>query len=137
MRHLIASAMIATVLVAGCAPTDEPDPETTGSPAEPADDATSDDAAATDDPDEEAATEATVTIGDFFFEADTLAVQTGDTVTWTHDGDITHNVTARDGSFVSENLASGETFTHTFTQADSFEYRCTLHNQMVASIEVS
>jgi plastocyanin len=157
MRHQIALAMIATVLAAGCAATGaggavgeadevptspdtelEPGSDETGATAGPTEkSATSDEDAATDDPDEDAASASTVTIGDFFFEPNMLAVQVGDTVTWTHQGDITHNVTARDGSFVSENIASGETFTHTFAEAGSFEYRCTLHGQMLASIDVS
>jgi plastocyanin len=139
MRHKLALAMIATLLAAGCAADDgdsvlddaaettvSQDTETDGSAAPPA---------AEDE--EEAATVVPVTIGDFFFEPDTLTVAVGDTVTWTHDGDITHNVTARDDSFVSDNLSSGETFTHTFAEAGSFEYRCTLHTQMIASVEVS
>lgn len=156
MRHRIALTLLAAVLAAGCSPTtgelapepadeapaspDPTDPEPAGAetaiPADPTDSATEDDAAS-DEPAEDAAGDVAVSIGDFFFEPDELSVQAGDTVTWTHDGDITHNVTARDGSFVSENLASGERFDHTFTEAGSFEYRCTLHGQMLASIEVS
>ncbi|MCC5948293.1 MAG: hypothetical protein JJT89_07530 [Nitriliruptoraceae bacterium] len=77
-----------------------------------------------------------VSIGDFFFDADAVSIEVGDTVTWSHDGRITHNVTARDDSFVSDNLGTGETFSHTFTEAGTFEYVCTLHGQMVATVEV-
>lgn len=95
---------------------------------------------ASDEPDPDAdgpSGDIAVSIVDFAFEADTITAEIGDTVTWTHDGRITHNVTARDGSFASDNLSSGETFSHTFEDAGTFEYVCTLHNQMVASVEVS
>ncbi|MEX2550745.1 MAG: plastocyanin/azurin family copper-binding protein [Nitriliruptoraceae bacterium] len=157
MRHQIALVIIAIIVAAGCTPaaedgasneTDEvsasndseelePGPGETGSAAEPTESATPGDVAATDDTDDDDATAATVTIRDFSFEPDALAIQVGDTVTWTHEGDLTHNVTARDGSFASENLGTGQTFTHTFTEAGSFEYRCTLHGQMIATLDVS
>lgn len=156
MRSQIALTVLVALFAAGCASTPEvgasdevvempTSPETadlepdgeSASTVEPSDSKIEEDVAATDDPAEDAAGEVTVSIGDFFFDPDELSVAVGDTVTWTHDGDITHNVTARDGSFASDNLASGETFAHTFAAAGSFEYRCTLHGQMIATIEVS
>jgi plastocyanin len=80
--------------------------------------------------------EVRVSIGDFFFDADDIPVEVGDTVMWSHNGRITHNVTARDGSFVSDNLAAGEMFSHTFDTAGEFVYVCTLHSQMVATVQV-
>lgn len=157
MRHQIGLALITVVLAAGCSPSEgdgaaaepdemssvpntadrEPDPDEAASMEEPADSATPDDVQATDDAAEDATGNVMVSIGDFFFEPDGLSVEAGDTVTWTHEGDITHNVTSRDGSFASENVVSGETFVHTFAETGSFEYRCTLHGQMVGSIDVS
>jgi plastocyanin len=106
---------------------------------DPEDNADAADDGADDDADAEDASAGAVgvEIGDFFFDDDQLAIEVGDTVTWTHQGDITHNVTSRDESFVSDNLSSGDTFAHTFDSAGSFEYVCTLHGQMVAAVEVS
>ncbi len=140
MRSRIAPIMLAAVLATGCAATSkevvsDTTAETPASPdivdPEPAPDDAAEDAA------EDAPSEVTVSIGDYFFEPDEVSVEVGDTVTWTHDGDITHNVTSRDGSFTSDNLVSGETFTHTFAEAGSFSYRCTLHGQMIATLDVS
>jgi plastocyanin len=115
MRRLIALGLGFTLL-AGCSPTDDPAP-----------------LEATDDP----AGDASVSIRDFRFEPETASVTVGDTVTWTHEGDVTHNVTAQAGSFASDNLGSGETFSHTFETSGSFEYVCTLHRQMIATVDVS
>jgi plastocyanin len=160
MRWLLALGLSAALL-AGCASNDsEPDvaddtdtDSDDGAEEQPTEDDTADDGGAQDpgqpDPDEDGADEdaadgegasagaVEVEIGDFFFDDDELSIEDGDTVTWTHEGDITHNVTARDESFVSDNLAAGDTFTHTFDAAGSFEYVCTLHGQMTATVDVS
>lgn len=125
--------------------TPDTDPAT---PGDTDDDGTTDDASADADADAggdagdtgraepDTVEEVQVSIDDFFFDADAVTIGVGDTMTWTHDGRITHNVTARDGSFVSDNLGAGETFTHTFTEAGEFTYVCTLHGQMVATVTV-
>lgn len=98
---------------------------------------TASDAASADEPADDASDGAVaVEIGDFFFEGDRTSIEVGDTVTWTHQGDVTHNVTSRDDSFASDNLSPGDTFMHTFDAAGSFEYVCTLHGQMVATVDV-
>jgi plastocyanin len=138
MRHLIALGLC-LALLAGCA-ADEPEPSATDDATDTslAEDEPGDGADEPDGSDEPAtAGETTVSIGDFFFEPEVTSVGVGDTVTWTHDGDLTHNVTSSDGSFASDNLGSGDTFDHTFETAGTFEYRCTLHGQMVATVEVS
>lgn len=136
MRSRIAPIMLAAVLATGCAatPKDVASDTTDETPTSP-DIVAPEDAA--EDAAEDAPREVAVSIGDLFFEPDEVSVEVGDTVTWTHDGDLTHNVTSRDGSFASDNLASGETFTHTFTEAGDFAYRCTLHGQMIATLDVS
>ncbi len=137
MRSRIALTMLAAVLAAGCAPT-----STDVASDDVAPDAADAGPTASDTADPEptpgdAANAVTVSIGDYFFEPDEVSLAVGDTVTWSHDGDLTHNVTATDGSFASDNLATGQTFTHTFAEAGSFEYRCTLHGQMIATLDVS
>jgi plastocyanin len=132
--------LFALVLMAGCA-ADEP---ASGGDGDPDETVASDDGAneATDDEgsqDDEAGTPAdggAVTIVGFSFDPDTITVEVGDTVVWTNEDSARHNVTADDDSFVSDNLAEGETFRHTFEEAGTFDYVCTLHSGMTASVEV-
>ena len=78
-----------------------------------------------------------VTIQQIAFHPSTLNVKVGDTVTWHfNDNGVLHTVTADDGSFDSGQHGSG-TFTHTFGQAGTFKYHCSIHATMTASIVVS
>lgn len=60
------------------------------------------------------------------FEPQTLTVQAGTTVTWVN-GNITHTVTADDGTFDSGFLGSGETFDVLFDTPGSYPYFCLPH----------
>ena len=73
-----------------------------------------------------AATE--VEIKDFSFNPETITIPTGTTVVWTNKDSAPHTVTG-DG-FDSGSLSQGQTFTYTFSQAGTFEYRCTIHPSM-------
>ena len=74
------------------------------------------------------------------FKPDTLTVETGTTVTWTQEDAGTHTVTSGtieqggggvtempDGKFASGDLATNETFEHTFDDAGTFAYFCEIH----------
>jgi plastocyanin len=90
-------------------------------------DASTPDAASTDGP--------TVVIDDFAFDPETLTVAAGDTVTWVwNDGAVGHDVSG-DG-FRSEIMSEG-TFSHRFDEPGSYDYSCTLHPNMRATIEVT
>jgi plastocyanin len=52
-------------------------------------------------------------------------------------GYVTHTVTADDGSFDSGNLSPDKTFSHTFDQAGTFKYHCSLHASMIVTVVVS
>ena len=76
-----------------------------------------------------------MTVKDLAYTPQTLTVAAGDTVTWVfQDGAIAHDVNG-DG-FTSEVMAQG-TFSHRFTQPGRHPYRCTLHPNMTATIEVT
>ena len=62
-------------------------------------------------------------------------VSVGDTVTWTNADGPTHNVVGVP-VFVSEDLATGGVFEHTFTEAGEFAYICGIHPQMSATVVV-
>ena len=128
-----ATAILFTVvLLAGCA-ADEP-----ASEVEPdADDTVeADDGAAQGDAEANGTEGGAVTIVGFSFDPDAITAEVGDTVVWTNEDSARHNVTADDDSFASENLAEGETFSHTFDEPGTFDYVCTLHSGMTATVEV-
>ena len=77
-----------------------------------------------------------VTIKDMKFDPETLQIAPGETVVWTNRDDRDHTVTARDGSFKSENLSKGDTFEHVFKKPGKFRYSCSYHPRMKATIEV-
>lgn len=66
-----------------------------------------------------------------------LSIATGDTVMWENTGSTDHTVTASDGSFDSGSIPPGGTWEYTFEDEGEFEYMCTPHPFMVASISVS
>lgn len=75
----------------------------------------------------------TVTVDDNFFEPEAVDVATGGTVTWEWVGSETHNVKHDD--FESEFLTEG-TFEHTFDEAGTYEYMCTVHPGMEGTVNV-
>jgi predicted lipoprotein with Yx(FWY)xxD motif/plastocyanin len=68
-----------------------------------------------------------VSISNFAFNPSPLTVKVGSTVTWTNNDSASHNVTADDGSFKSDTLAKGATFSFTFTKAGTYQYYCSFH----------
>jgi plastocyanin len=80
--------------------------------------------------------EAKVSIANFAFDPAILTITTGSTVTWTNNDTVSHNIAADDGSWGSNSLAKGDTFSYTFTQAGIFSYHCGVHPSMKATITV-
>src|SRR5207253_4798767 len=68
-----------------------------------------------------------VAIGDNTFTPKEISIPVGGTVTWTHQGQRKHTVTADDGSFKSDTLEAGATFKQTFAKAGTFPYYCEFH----------
>jgi plastocyanin len=83
-----------------------------------------------------AAASVSVTMGDLFFSPASVTVAIGDTVTWRNTGDAPHNATADDGSFRTPDLNKGGSASHTFDQAGTFSYICTIHPQMKGTVRV-
>jgi plastocyanin len=79
---------------------------------------------------------ASVTMGDLFFSPTSVTVAVGDTVTWRNTGQAPHNATADDGSFKTPTIENGQSASHTFNQAGTFSYICTIHPQMKGTIRV-
>ena len=74
-----------------------------------------------------AASSLTVSIGDNFYSPASVTIDVGDTVTWTNNGQAQHSATASDGSFDTGIFGPGGSRSHTFNQAGSFDYFCSVH----------
>jgi plastocyanin len=70
----------------------------------------------------------TIHIRENSFSPSSLNITEGTTVRWVNDGRNTHNVTPDSGkAYGSGNLKPGRSYVHTFPDAGSFAYYCTLH----------
>jgi plastocyanin len=77
-----------------------------------------------------------VKIVNFTFTPDTITISPGTTVKWTNQDATEHTVTADDGSFDSDQLKQGQSFTFTFTNAGTFSYSCSNHPNMKGKVVV-
>ena len=77
-----------------------------------------------------------VQIIDFGFTPAEFHVAVGGTVTWANNGVAIHTVTARDGSFDSGYIIAGGTFSRAFASAGTYQYLCSLHANMTATVVV-
>ena len=69
----------------------------------------------------------------------TFNVTAGGTVTWRNDGGITHTVTNSTGNtgtdqFDSNNVAHGQSYSHTFSAKGTYHYFCKIHPWMTGII---
>lgn len=79
-----------------------------------------------------------VSIENFAFGPDEISISVGDTVLWTNDeSSIVHTTTSDDDLWDSGNIPAGSRFEHTFDEAGTFAYICTIHPSMTATITVS
>ena len=74
-----------------------------------------------------------ITIADFAFTGAT-SVAVGETLTITNEDSVGHTWTSTDGQFDSGSLAEGATFEHTFDEAGSYDYFCSVHPDMSGTI---
>lgn len=75
----------------------------------------------------EAADGAAVSITDSRFTSKEVKVKVGSTVTWTHDGNFPHTITADAGAFNSGTLGAGDAFSVTFDEPGTYAYYCEFH----------
>jgi plastocyanin len=80
----------------------------------------------------------TVKIENFAFSPTVVTVKVGTTVTWTNNDTDPHTVTStNDGPIKSPTMQQGDTFHYTFAQPGKFEYLCTIHPFMTATVVVT
>jgi plastocyanin len=84
-----------------------------------------------------AAADPSATISDFQFAPATITVHVGDTITWTNNGPSAHTATATNHSFDTGILRKGQSASHTFSQAGTFTYICTIHPFMHGTVVVA
>ena len=117
MRPL-APALAALALLAGCG--DDDTGPATSTPATP----------------EGGVAATTVEIASFAFAPNETNVRIGQKVEWVNEDSAAHNVVENDGAFESETLEQGDTFAYTTEKAGTFNYICTFHPQMKATLIV-
>ena len=71
----------------------------------------------------------TVAAPDYKFAPKNVSIDVGDTITWRNNGVAQHSATANNGSFDTGVFGPGASRSHTFSQAGSFSYFCTVHGQ--------
>lgn len=76
-----------------------------------------------------------VSIRNLSFVPATITINPGDTVTWTNDDSVPH--TATGSGFDTGMLSKGQSGSHTFSSAGTFDYICTTHPAMKGQVVVT
>lgn len=81
----------------------------------------------------------TVAVKGFAFAPAALVVKAGTTVTWTNQDADAHTVTSQGtgGPLQSAALATGQSYSYTFTTPGNYAYLCTIHPFMTATVTVT
>jgi plastocyanin len=77
-----------------------------------------------------------VKIDNFTFAPQRVTVKAGTTVTWINEDDIPHTVASDTKLFKSKALDTGDKFSFIFTTPGTYDYFCSLHPHMTATIVV-
>lgn len=77
-----------------------------------------------------------VIISGFAFHPSTLTVPAGTKVTFVNQDSTVHTATGA-GGFDSGNLQHGQSYTYTFTKAGTYNYICSIHQYMHATVVVT
>jgi amicyanin len=69
-----------------------------------------------------------------------IRVKAGDTVTWTNNDSVRHNVVADERSAAAPEgplIADGKSYSFTFTKAGTYPYHCEPHPNMKGTVVVT
>ena len=77
-----------------------------------------------------------MTIQNMAFMSANIHVNVGTTVTWTNQDSVPHSVTFKNGMKDSGLLYRGQSFSYTFNTPGTYQYYCTVHPYMVATVSV-
>ncbi len=75
-------------------------------------------------------------IQNFVYQPANIQVRVGTTVTWTNQDSVPHSVTFKNGMKDSGLLSQGQSFSYTFNTPGTYQYYCTVHPYMVATVTV-
>ena len=135
MRLILALAVAAMLLVAGCGDDEENATTPSGNPA-----AESTDTGAAGAEDEGSGggggDVVEVTMKDIQFDPQAVTVSVGQTVRWTNEDDVQHDADAKNGEFESELYGKGGTQEYKAEKAGTIEYVCSVHPSMTGTITV-
>ena len=70
------------------------------------------------------------------FQPDVLTVKAGDSIVWINNDPFPHTATSEAGGFDSKRLDTGESWKDLAAKKGEFEYTCTFHPSMKASLRV-
>lgn len=71
------------------------------------------------------------------FAPNKSSLKVGDIIQWTNSGSHTHNVTFDDYQPLSGDLGPGDTWEAKFDKPGTYDYHCTFHPAMTATLTVS
>lgn len=77
-----------------------------------------------------------LTMQNYAFQPANLQVKVGTTITWTNQDNAPHSVTFKNGMKDSGLLSQGQSFSYTFNTPGTYQYYCTVHPYMVATVTV-
>ncbi len=77
-----------------------------------------------------------VSIKGFKFVPGEVNIKAGETVVWTNEDSAPHTVESSDGTLKSDELSKGDKYSHTFTKAGKYDYKCGIHPSMHGSVTV-
>ncbi len=83
------------------------------------------------------ASEVQVTVEGFAYHPADLTIPVGTKVMWTNKDGAPHTITSDDALWDSGQLNRGDTFEHTFGQAGTFKYHCSVHPSIRGTITVT
>jgi amicyanin len=72
----------------------------------------------------------------FAYQMANIQVRAGTTVTWTNQDNVPHSVTFKNGMKDSGLLNQGQSFSYTFNTPGTYQYYCSVHPYMVATVTV-
>ncbi len=75
-------------------------------------------------------------IQNFAYQYANMQVRAGTTVTWTNQDNVPHSITFKNGMKDSGLLSAGQSFSYTFNTPGTYQYYCTVHPYMVATVTV-